>query len=88
MKEVVNVYLEKNLFDTVEAERKTLSRSVFLEKVIDENIDTVEADGDNIHCLVYINPKLYKKILEKTQGRKVSTYLEKVIKMGVSANGL
>lgn len=88
MKEVCNVYLEKNLFDTVEAERKTLPRSVFLEKVIDENIDTVEPDADNIHCLVYINSGLYNKIIQKTQGKKVSTYLEKVIKMGVVGNGI
>lgn len=86
MKECVNVYIEKGLFNSIESSRKTLSRSVFLEKVIDENIDSVEADGDNIHCLVYINPELYKKILEKTQGKKVSTYLEKVIGVGLNAN--
>lgn len=88
MKEVVNVYLEKNIFNDVEKSRKTLPRSVFLEKLINENIDTVEPDADNIHCLVYINSNLYNKILEKTGGRKVSTYLEKVIRKGVIGNGI
>lgn len=83
MKEHLNIYLEENIFKNVEIARKTLPRSVFLEKVIDENIDSVRPDSEIIHTCVYVNPELYNKILEKTQGRKISSYLEKVIKMGV-----
>lgn len=86
MKERINVYLEKKLYDSIESARKTLPRSVFLEKVIDENINTVEPDSEIIHTCVYINPELYTKILEKTQGRKISSYLEKVIKIGIAEN--
>lgn len=86
MKRKIDIYINKNLFKSTESSRKTLPRSVFLEKIIDENINTVEPDDDSVHTCVYINPELYKKILEKTQGRRVSSYLEKLIKMGVKGN--
>lgn len=85
MKNKIDIYIEKTLFDSIEVERKTLPRSAFLEKVIDENIDTVKPDNaETIHSCVYINNELYQKIIKKTGNRKIATFVDKIIKWGMS----
>lgn len=41
MKNKINLYLEETLYDTIEINRKTLSRSAYLEQLINEHIDVV-----------------------------------------------
>ncbi|HEY3363180.1 MAG TPA: hypothetical protein VGK06_15520, partial [Methanosarcina sp.] len=75
---------DRDLFDAIEASRGLVSRSLFLEKMIQNNIDDVkkiEKYIDKIQVSLYLNEELYQKILERSDNQ--SRFIERIIKAGV-----
>jgi SAM-dependent MidA family methyltransferase len=84
VKHKIITYLDRDLFDAIEASRGLVSRSLFLEKMIQNNIDDVkkiEKYIDKIQVSLYLNEELYQKILERSDNQ--SRFIERIIKAGV-----
>jgi hypothetical protein len=80
------IYIDGNLFDSIEIARGFVPRSVFLENIIENGIDNAVKAEENIEKVavsVYLNSDLHKKVLSSCGNSKVSNFLKRIIITGL-----